>query len=273
MSLGQVAWLPWTMVLVNVAALAASGWLLADLLVARRANAWFSLVFLAFGGFLFVLFMDLNEPLAFFLALLGLKYFDQGKLWLSGLAFSLGGLAKEVALIFAAAVAVSLLVNNRNWRGALKVLGVSLFVYAAWAISMSTWLGDSIFQARMSRIEVIPFSGLAFVNDAPDLVIDLLWIAGPALLAGVMVLIDWWKSRQISLEMLLVLANVALIAFMPRFTWIDWIATLRLGMGLVIACLLYFALRGGRLALLFSALWSSSIFLPIVFAVNLAALR
>jgi len=273
LSLGQITWLPWTMVLVNVAALAASGWLLADLLVSRQANAWFSLVFLAFGSLLFVLFMDLNEPLAFFLALLGLKFFDQGKLWLSGLAFSLGGLTKEAALIFAVAVAAYLLVNSRNWRGALKVLGVSLAVYGTWASIVSAWLGDTIFQARMSRIEVIPFGGLWFVNYAPGLTIDILWIAGPALIAGVMVLIDWWKSKKISLEMLLVLANVALIAFMPRFTWLDWIATLRLGIGLVIACLLYFALHGGRVGFLLSALWSSSIFLPIVFAVNLAAIR
>jgi hypothetical protein len=92
-------------------------------------------------------------------------------------------------------------------------------------------------------------------------------------LAGAGVLLDWWKSRQISLEMFLVLANVALIAFMPRFTWVDWVASLRLGIGLVIACLLYFAFHRGRLRLLLSALWSSSIFLPIAFAVNLAAAR
>jgi hypothetical protein len=273
LSLGQTAWLPWAMVLLNVAALAASGWLLADLLVTRRANAWFSLVFLAFGGLFFVLFMDLNEPLAFFLVLLGLRFFDRGNLWWSGLAFSLGGLTKEVALIFAVAAAAYLLVDSRNWRGALKVLGVSLAVYGVWAVIVAAWLGDTIFQARMSRIEVIPFSGLRFVNDVPGLVIDLVWIAVPALAAGVMVGLDWWKSRKISLEMLLVLANVALIAFMPRFTWVDWIAALRLGIGLVIACLLYFALHHGRLSLLLSALWSSSIVLPIAFAVNLAAVR
>jgi len=137
---------------------------------------------------------------------------------------------------------------------------VSLAVYGTWAVIVSAWLGDTIFQARMSRIEVIPFGGLWFVNFAPGLTIDILWIAGPALIAGVMMLIDWWKSKKISLEMLLVLANVALIAFMPRFTWLDWIATLRLGIGLVIACLLYFALHGGRVGFLLSALWSSSIF-------------
>lgn len=216
-SLGQITWLAWTMVLVNVVALAASGRLLADLLVSRQANAW----------------------------------------------FSLGGLTKEVTLIFAAAVAAYLLVNSCNWRGALKVLGVSLVVYGTWAVIVSAWLGDTIFQARMSRIEVIPFGGLWFVNDAPVLTIDLLWIAGPVLIAGIMVLIDWWKSKKISLEMLLVLANVALIAFMLRFTWVDWIATLRLGIGLVIACLLYFALHGGRVGFLLSALWSSSIFYPL----------
>ncbi len=123
---------------------------------------------------------------------------------MSGLAFSLGGLTKEVALIFAVAVAAYLLVNSRNWRGALKVLGVSLAVYATWAVIVSAWLGDTIFQARMSRIEVIPFGGLWFVNYMPGLTIDILWIAGPALIAGVMVLIDWWKSKKISLEMLLV---------------------------------------------------------------------
>jgi predicted membrane-bound dolichyl-phosphate-mannose-protein mannosyltransferase len=92
-------------------------------------------------------------------------------------------------------------------------------------------------------------------------------------MAGGIVMLDWWKSRKISLEMLLVLANAALIAFMPRFTWVDWIATLRLGIGLVIACLLYFALHRGRLGVILSTLWSSSFFLPIVFAVNLAAVR
>ncbi len=273
LSMGKDAWLPWVMVLLNVAALTACGWLLADLLVTRRANAWVSLVFLAFGGLLFVLFMDLNEPLAFLFVLLGLKFFDQRKLWLSGLFFSLGGLTKEVTLVFAAAAAVYLLVDSRNWRGALKVLGISLAVYGVWAVSMAAWLGDSIFQAHMSRIEVIPFGGLRFVNDVPGLIIDLLWVAVPALIAGTLVFVDWWKTRKISLEMLLVLANVALIALMPRYTWEDWIATLRLGIGLVIACLLYFALHRGRLGLLLSAWWSSSIFLPVTFAVALAAVR
>ena len=174
LSLGHTAWLLLAMVLLNVAALAVSGWPLADLQVSRQANTW----------------------------------------------FSLGGLTKEVTLILAVAVAAYLLVNN-----------------------------------------------------AYDLAINLLWIAVPALIAGGLVLVDWWKSRKISLEMFLVLANVALIPFMPRFTWVDWIATLRLWIGLVIACLLYFALYRGRLGLLLSALWSSSVFLPIVFAVSLSAIR
>jgi hypothetical protein len=270
LSLGQPAVLPWAMVLINLLALAACGWLLADLLKGRGASHWYSLVFLAFGGTLFVLLMDLNEPLTFLLVLLGIKFLDQKKFWLSGIAFAMGGLTKEVALVFAAAAAFWLVISCGNWRAALKVLGVSGLVFLVWGVVVSNWLPDTILRARMSRMEWIPFGGLFYIKDLPTLMIDLCWIILPVLVLGVLAVLDFRKIRPVPLETFFILANVLLIVFMPRFTWVDWIASLRLGMGLVIASLLYLAQSHQRLGFYLYPFWSASIILPIAFIINVA---
>jgi len=69
------------------------------------------------------------------------------------------------------------------------------------------------------------------------------------------------RSALESPEGLLVLTNAALIAILPSPTWVDALAVLRLGVGLMIALLLWLA-RARPSWLLFTAgLWGPSLLL------------
>jgi hypothetical protein len=103
-------------------------------------------------------------------------------------------------------------------------------------------------------MEVIPFSGLRYVDLSPAMTYIILFVAVPAIIFGVMGLLDFrrWSSSP---EILILLANVALIALMPKLTWINIGGALRVAIGLVVASLIYLANSHPKLLPWASAFW------------------
>lgn len=255
---GHPALLPWMMVAINVAAVTAASGLLAGLMGVRGASPWYALyalVLVVFIGTSFAVRADLNEPLALALTLLGLTLVERGQLMWAGAAFALAGLAKEVALVFAVGVGLWL-VWQRKWRTAAVLLVTSLAPSLIWGTVLTTWFRQSAFSAPATALEIIPFNGFRFATPG-EIVVLLFWIVLPTLWLGGLALTDL-RHPAARLDALLVLANAALVASMPRNTWVDLMAACRLTLGLVIAGLLYAASRRAWLLPVLAVLWVPS---------------
>jgi len=72
LALGQPEWVGWTLIVINIAALAGGTYFTERLLAAEGANRWYALAYGLYGGLVAGLRLDLTEPLAYGLAQAGL---------------------------------------------------------------------------------------------------------------------------------------------------------------------------------------------------------
>jgi hypothetical protein len=105
----------------------------------------------------------------------------------------------------------------------------------------------------------IPFSGLLVVTDQAQLIVVSIWVLGPAVLAGACAARDAWRGRDMfRRDALMVIAQAGLVAVMPQPTWIDPLAILRIGLGLLAALLVWLAQAHPRWLPIAAGLWLSS---------------
>jgi hypothetical protein len=145
----------------------------------------------------------------------------------------------------------------RHYRLPILLFLGGILPAIVWGVILTLWLGHSPMSAPFAAMERLPFYGLRYVGMSPAWFFILLWVALPAILFGGMGLWDIrrWKSSP---EILILLANVALIAFMPRLTWYNIGGALRVAIGLVVASLLYIAVTRPKLMPWVSAYWVTS---------------
>jgi len=140
-SLGQVAWMPWAMLAINLAAAGLATYLLADQLTRTRVSPWYALAFCASFGFMLAMRLDLLEPLTIALALAGWKFFGEKKSALGVLFFALSGLTKEIGLVFPVAM-IAWTIWERRWREAAWLALGSLLPYFAWRAALQAIFGN-----------------------------------------------------------------------------------------------------------------------------------
>jgi hypothetical protein len=248
---GQRDLLPWAMLAINLFAMTAIVYLVGRLLEIKGAPVWLSINVLFFAGSLIAVRADLNEPLAMSLALAGWLFIYREQWKMAGACLALAVLAKETALVFALGIAAWLL-WRREWRKGGLLLGASLLPALLWDVCISLWLGATPWQADQARMVWLPFYGLKFIAVSPAMAYILLWVGLPAILFGLFGLYEVLR-REVNLEVAVLLANVALIAFMPQLTWINVAGALRAAIGLWIAALIFLAYKRSRWLL-----WSSA---------------
>jgi hypothetical protein len=253
---GQETLLPWVMLLINILVIAVSIGLLTGILAAKGVPPWQALAYLFSAGLLISLRADLNEPLAILWALAGMVLCYQKKWFLAGVSFALGILAKEIAVTFALGAAVWLF-SGRRFRDGVVVLVTSMLPAILWGIFLTAWLGQSPLGADQAAVETLPFYGLLFIGISPAKLIILLWVAIPAILFGLIGALNLLRGTT-TLEVFMLLASVALIAFMPRLTWYNAAGALRAVVALVVVSLVYTASRWPRLVPWIGAYWVTS---------------
>ncbi len=135
-SFGQHPWVPLALVMVNVLALTALGFL--GGLLARQVNrhALWGLVLVGYFGFVFSLGRDLAEPAAAAFLLAGLLAYRRGRPVLAGLLLAYGALTRETVMVFVAAIAIVRIVTvlRRQGRPGRQDLAwvVPSAAFAAW---------------------------------------------------------------------------------------------------------------------------------------------
>jgi hypothetical protein len=256
---GQEQILPWSMLIINIVAVGVGTWCLAALLRSRASCSMYALVFTCYVGMLFSVRADLNEPLAYALALSGWYAYTLRRESLSLILFALAGLAKEVALLFPLALTIDAF-WTRDFRRGLRLGLSSMGTYIAWYIFLLYVFRKQGVVLSPDIPRLIPFSGLRLVRDPVHMVVLSIWVIAPAVISGAVALLfmSFHRANLGRSEGLLVLLHFILVAFLPAWTWSDPLAVIRVGIGLVAATLLWAAWRYPRALPYAAALWGPS---------------
>jgi hypothetical protein len=266
LALGQEALLPYTLPLLNLAALAAGTWASERILRRYGMSRWYALTYGLYAGQLMSVRLDLNEPLSYALVQLGILAAEKDR-WPVGIAlFALAALAKETALVFVGGYLLFLLAR-RHWR---RFLGMALgtgLLFLAWQAVLWAWLGSPGLGsggAGATGWEILPYRGLWSVG-----AIDMYALALLALIMVPLVVLpsllslwatgrDLWRGRWHPFTTML-LANAAVILFLPQSSFREPLAMLRLSTGLVLGVILYGAAKRSRRILNYSLFWLASL--------------
>jgi len=248
LALGQVALIPYTLILINLLALAGGTLALALWLRRKALSPWFALVYGLYPGLFVSLQRDLTEALAYAFVALGVLLFDgagRRRLLRAGLAFALASLTRETAAIFPLVYGLSLWFGSHDperpysrWRRTALLLGTSLAPIALYKFLLWAWLG-AIGQTGGLYPDPIPFGGLLFYWPWHAAQIEeLVAVVFPAVLCGIMAL-RALRDGERHVEVWLLLANVLLFAvFLNHKSYIEYFASGRIAAGVVLAALL-----------------------------------
>ena len=266
LALGRPDGVGWTLILLNVVALAGGTYFTERLLSALGVSRWYALAFGLYGGLLAGLRLDLTEPLAYGLVQAGLWAWHRKRSQTAALLLALSALAKETALIASVGLLLHLLVRRR-WGEATRTGLVVIIPFVAWQAVLWAWLGSpgvGSGGAMATSFEWLPFAGLLRVSavslpafwlllavEGPLFVLPTVWalvVSLRSLLRG---------SRGVWTVLLLVQAIVLL--FLPFSTWREPLAMARMTVGLVAAVLLYGGLRRSRRVLNYSLFWLATL--------------
>jgi hypothetical protein len=251
LAVGQVSLIPYTLLLVNLLAIAGGTLALAFWLKRRGLSPWFALVYGLYPGQFIALTLDLTEPLAYALVALAVYLFDFGgryRLVWAGISFALAGLTREVALIFAAIYGLALLLDSdtarpwqarleANWRRAALLLAIAVLPLVLYKAFLGLWLGST--GVTDYSVLQVPFHGLFALLPWQSWHIKEIWgIIAPALILLAMGLWALWR-RVRAVEIWVLLANIEVCVMgLTSASYDAFLAPARIAMGVALAALL-----------------------------------
>lgn len=266
LALGQDAWIPYALPLINLAALGVGTWLTEQILRHYRMSRWYALTFGLYAGQLMSVRLSLNEPLAHTLVQAAILCTERNRWRWGVLFFALSTLAKETTLVFVGGYLLSLLIRRQWGRSAGLALGVGV-PFLAWQGMLWVWLGRPGLGsggAGATGWEILPYRGLWSVGalDVRALALLALVMVPLAVIPSLLSLWaagrDLWKGRRHPFATML-LANAAMMLFLPQSTFREPLAMLRLTTGLVVATINYGTCRRSKRILNYTLLWLASL--------------
>jgi hypothetical protein len=266
LSLGLPDLLPWVLILINLVALPAGTALSETILLEHGNSRWYALTYGLYVGLLMPVRLNLTEPLAYLLVQAGVLAFSRRRRRISGVAFALAALTREVTLLFPIGTACHML-SQRRWREAVKWASLAGAPFAVWQIVLRLWLGEwgvGSGGALSTPFEWIPFRGwwmMASFNLRAFLLMSLL-VVPLALAPALLSLISTVRSLargQGSPATWSLLTNAAVFPFLPTSNVLLPLGLARTTAGLVVAVLNFGACRRNRRALNYALLWIASV--------------
>lgn len=294
-ALGQVALIPWSILLVNLIALGAGTACVEHLLRQHQVSRWYALGY----GFSLGVFggvrLSLTEPLCYALVL-GSLLLVRRERWTWGAALlALAALAKETALLFVAGYGLYLFLQRR-WVLMVVFGGIAAMPFAVWQMILRWQLGAfgvGSGGAMATGFEIIPFGGLLRIllgagiryeaNVLPFgnigiIPTETVWIPGLLLVFILFLLLltpfvifptvwalrEVWKAARsggLSAADCLLLVNAAIMLFVPFSTYREPLGILRFVVGLHIAILMLGAERRSGRVLLNSTVYAYTLVL------------
>ena len=266
LALGQPALVPWALILINIVALVAGTRLTEGLLQRYGASRWYALAYGLYAGQVLAVRLDVSEPLSQALLMLGIAGGERRRWAWAAVAFALAALAKETALVTVAGYLLFLLLR-RQWRNLLLVGVASALPFAALQIWLKLWLGQwgvGSGGAGATAFTLVPFGGILEIARYGWKPLALwLVILGPLLVAPIVAAtvagVRALLRRPLHPFAMVLLAQCAMLIFLPFSTWREMLAMLRLSVGFVAAVLLFSAWAGSRRGLLYAQLWIAAL--------------
>lgn len=259
---GQAALIPWTILLITIAAQTTATAILESLLIDLGVSRWYALVYGLWAGFLVSVRTDIAEPLAYGLVAAGYLADRHNRLWLAAVFFGLALFAKETAMLFLLAqLAHSLF--NREPRRLMSLIVLSAIPFALWQVVLwrmfgSIGLGSG--GCKGTPFEILPFMGAWRILPLnPTVFVVFLLFLGPWFMFpsvwGIIASAREVFRRNWHPYVWALGANAAIVPFTPFSTFREPVAMIRFICGLVLATLLFGGLMKSKRALNYSWLW------------------
>ena len=261
LSFGQVDWLPWIMLAINLGALFMGTWALEQLLILKRQNRWIALGFGLSLGMLGSVRLIVTEPLAYALIVLAILQIEKERVYLGVFLIGISALAKEMTLIFALAYGVWWL-WQRDWRNVLiggLLMGVPALLWQVVLLNQFGKLGIGSGGALATPFEIIPLMG--FFRLLTDGSLEVFLALGGIVFMFAVLPALWglWvclRDKSWSIWTAILFFNALLMLFVPFSTYREILGILRFIVGLQIAVILYAAHNRLRRPLMYSTLWA-----------------
>jgi hypothetical protein len=245
LAFGNVALIPWALILLGLAAHASGTWAVEQLLVGWKIHRRYVYLYGLWAGFLLALVVDLPEPLAYGLVAGGFLALQHNRQFLGWILLGLALFAKEVTGLFVAALLLSYLVERR-WKSVLGLTCVALLpfgVFQLWLWQVFGQPGIGSGGAMATPFEWIPFMGLLRIASYSLVyLLGMLVVFGPTVIWpavwGMWRSVKLWFTGEINMVVLSLFINGLAIAIMPFSTFREPGGVLRYACGLVLAVLL-----------------------------------
>ncbi len=263
LAFGSADLIPWTLIIVNVAAHSIGAALLTYLLVTYRVSPLTGLIYTFWVGAIFAVRLDLNEPLCFALALGALVSYHHRRYRWTILLLMLSTITKELGMIFAAGIALHAFSQGQR-RWAVLFVAAPLLLFLTWWGIMRLWFGTFPTIYPAAKIHLIPLQGLFREESRVEFILLAIWLGIPAVILFIAALRAIWRASSIPLGAALVLMGAGFVLVMPDVSWDDPIAAYRVAMPLIITGVLFVAQCCPRRWLWLAALWIPAILVALM---------
>lgn len=247
-ALGRPSLVPWSLLIVNLIAVAGGTFALATLLRRRGASPIYAALFGFAPGLYVAVNHDLSEPLSYALVAAGLAAWwwdDKPRPWVAGALFGLAGITRETTLLFPLALALAALFGladgtgkrtGRSVRSAVVLILVSVLPYLLLRLVILAWIGREGATPEAADFGFLPFGGLLSHWPFSRIVMVQLWsVVIPALLSVAAVAL---LTRRLGPSLLSLILNVGLlVVFLPAPSYDSIVASSRIALGVTCAFL------------------------------------
>jgi len=259
---GSPTLIPWSLLLVNLCALVVATGLLSSFLVERGYPSHYALIYGLWVGLIAAVGLDLHEPLAYGLVVLGWFWRFRNRPVLGAVALGLALFAKETTVLFWIAALISDLVQRRPKSSTWTLIaGGALFaLWQAWLWWTFGSPGIGSGGDMATGFEWIPFMGLLRIGTeslpalalflvilGPSIVLPTIW----GLASSVKVL---WGGAKDATAMAL-FTNSLVLLFIPYSTFREPLGIVRVATGLVLAVVLFSVQYKRRKTLNYAMFW------------------
>jgi hypothetical protein len=262
LAVGNLDWIPWTLILVNLLSLLFATYLLTRYLIAIDISERYALIFGLWVGVVLGVGANLYEPLAFALVISAwyARLFQRSRLGYLFLTLAL--LTKEVMIAFWVAALISDIFEKRarlEWVTALAP-GIVFLLWQVWLWGTFGSPGFASGGAMATSFEMFPYFGFIRIGEV-SLTILLFFaiLFGPTIILpslwGTISSIRKLLKGERSADVWVLLMNCLLIVFLPFSTFREPSGLIRVATGMVLAILLYGAHNRMQRVLNYGMFW------------------
>lgn len=259
---GQSAWIPWSLLVLNLLVQTAASAGVADLLSRRGLPVGYSLIYGLWVGLIAGVGLNLHEPLAYGLVVLAFVLRERGRYVPMALSLGLALFAKETTAVFWLAILIADSVRRR-FNGGYLFMIISGALFMVWQFCLKLTFGAFGVGSggeMATPFEWIPFMGFLRIGTVSAKALALFaLIFGPTVLFPTVFSLLQGAARlredagnEFAWSSLL---NAAVIMLLPFSTFREPLGLVRIFTGVVLSVLLLNAQLKNRKTLNYACFW------------------